>query len=99
MSDTIRKDKYGVKRKETLHKKKAPHTCRCEYCLGKQRSLDKIAEKEMKEEIKKDSYCYDDEIVWDKQGEFCNDYCCTVKDEEIVNKYVINNGTNSRNNR
>lgn len=61
-----------------------------EFRKAKKDLKDKIAEKEMQEEVKKDGYCYDDEIVWDKQGEFCNDYCCTVKDEEIVNKYVIN---------
>lgn len=26
----------------------------------------------------------------DKQAEYCNDYCCTVRDEETIKKYVIN---------
>ena len=74
MSDTIRKDKYGVKRKETLHKKKAPYTCRCEYCLGKQRSLDKIAEKEMQEEV----------IIIEKGEDIDFEI---PEQEEIINKY------------
>lgn len=52
MSDTFRTDRDGIKRKEGIHKKKAVHVCRCEYCLGKKDTLDKIAEKELKTEIK-----------------------------------------------
>ena len=48
--------------------------------------------KELKTELKSDRNYYDDEIIWDKQGEFCNDYCCTVRDEEVIIKYVINYG-------
>ncbi len=51
MSNTFRTDRDGNKRKEGLHKKQKTHVCRCEYCLGKKDTLDKIAEKEMKEEI------------------------------------------------
>ena len=49
MSNTIRKDKNG---KESLKKKDGHFRCRCEYCLGKRNTLCKIAEKEMKEEIR-----------------------------------------------
>ena len=86
MSNTIRKDKNGKEYKESLKKREA--RCRCEYYLGKKDVIEKIAEKEMKS----DGYYYDDEIIWDKQGELCNDYCCTVKDEDIISKYVINFG-------
>lgn len=58
----------------------------------KKNLTDKIAEKELKTELKSDGNYYDDEIIWDKQGEFCNDYCCTVRDEEVIIKYVINYG-------
>lgn len=56
----------------------------------KQNLIDKIAKKELKIELKSDGNYYDDEIIWDKQAEFCNDYCCTVRDEEVIIKYVIN---------
>ena len=50
MSDTIRTDRDGVKRKEGLHKKQKIHICRCSYCTGVDRNLicEKIAEKELK---------------------------------------------------
>lgn len=94
MSNTYRKDRNGKVYKESLKKKEARYKCRCEYCSGVSKNLtcEKIAEKELKTELKSDGYYYDDEIIWDKQGEFCNDYCCTVRDEEIIIKYVINYG-------
>ena len=52
MSNTIRKDKNGKEYKESLKKKDGDFRCRCEYCLGKRNTLCKIAEKEMREEIK-----------------------------------------------
>lgn len=92
MSRTIRKDRNGKRYKESLKKKEARYKCRCEYCTGVSKNLicEKIAEKELRTELKKDGYYYDYEIIWDKQAEFCNDYCCTVRDEEIIDKYVIN---------
>jgi hypothetical protein len=92
MSNTLRKDRNGKVFKESIKKHNGRTRCRCEYCSGVDRNVlvDKIAEKELKEELKKDGYYYDDEIIWDKQCEFCNDYCCTVRDDKIVEKYVIN---------
>ena len=92
MSRTIRRDRTGKRYKESLKKKEARYKCRCGYCTGvdKNNLCEKIAEKELRTELKKDGYYYDYEIIWDKQAEFCNDYCCTVRDEEIVDKYVIN---------
>ena len=52
MSNTIRKDKNGKEYKESLKKKDGDFRCRCEYCLGKKDTADKITEKEMKEELK-----------------------------------------------
>lgn len=95
MSNTLRKDRNGKTFKESLKKKCGRTRCRCEYCtdIEKNKLSDKIAEKELKQQIKTDEY--NDDTVWDKQAELCNDYCCTVWDkevdiEEIVNKYVIN---------
>ena len=90
MSDTNRKDRNGKTFKESLKKHSGRTRCRCEYCLGKNLTCDKIAEKELKTELKSDGNYYDDEIILDKQGEFCNDYCCTVRDEKVITKYVIN---------
>ena len=53
MSNTIRKDKNGKEYKESLKKKDGHFRCRCEHCLGKKNVIEKIAEKEMKEEDKK----------------------------------------------
>lgn len=54
MSNTYRKDKNGKKHKESLMKKEAYYRCRCEYCTGVSKNLicEKIAEKELEEEIK-----------------------------------------------
>lgn len=52
MSNTIRKDKNGKEYKESLKKKDGHFRCRCEHCLGKKDVIEKIAEKEMKEEIR-----------------------------------------------
>ena len=52
MSNTIRKDKNDKEYKESLKKKDGHFRCRCEYCLGKKDVIEKIAEKEMKEEIR-----------------------------------------------
>ena len=54
MSRTIRKDRNGKRYKESLKKKEARYRCRCEYCSGVSKNLvcEKIAEKEMKEEIR-----------------------------------------------
>ena len=91
MSNTYRKGRNDKVYKESLKKKFSRYKCRCTYCLGKGDTADKIAEKELKTEIKLlEIYDYDYEIICDKQGEFCNDYCCTVRDEEVVEKYVIN---------
>ena len=52
MSNTFRKDKHGKKRKESLHKKEARYKCRCERCTGKNKEVDKTAEKDFEIELK-----------------------------------------------
>ena len=54
MSDTYRKDKNGKTLKEGLKKKDGAYRCNCHYCVGVDRNelIDKIAEKELKTEIK-----------------------------------------------
>ena len=54
MSDTLRKDRNDKQFKESLKKKSstARYRCRCKRCVGKHDKLDKIAEKELKTEIK-----------------------------------------------
>ena len=52
MSNTIRKDKNGKEYKESLKKKDGHFRCRCEHCLGKKDVVEKIAQKEMKEEVR-----------------------------------------------
>lgn len=52
MSNTIRKDRKGVSRKENEHRKEARKKCRCERCVGMNNLEAKIAEKEMTEEIR-----------------------------------------------
>ena len=58
MSRTIRKDRSGKRYKESLKKKEARYKCRCEYCTGvdKNNLCEKIAEKELKEQIGLDEY-------------------------------------------
>lgn len=54
MSNTLRKDRNGNVFKESLKKKSytSHYRCRCERCVGKKDMQDKIAEKELKTEIK-----------------------------------------------
>ena len=54
MARTIRRDRTGKKYKESLKKKEARYKCRCEYCTGVSKNLicEKIAEKELKRQIK-----------------------------------------------
>lgn len=54
MSDTTRRDRNGNTFKESLKKKSCTsrYRCRCKYCLGKKDTLEKIAEKELKTELK-----------------------------------------------
>lgn len=56
MSNTFRKDKHNKVFKEGLKKKsiEAYYRCNCYYCVGgdKNDTIEKIAEKEMKEEIR-----------------------------------------------
>ena len=51
MSNTYRKDSNDKFYKESLKKKFARYKCRCERCVGKNSEVDKIAEKELKEEM------------------------------------------------
>lgn len=54
MSNTYRRDRNGKTHKESLLKHNARYKCRCERCTGVDTLdlEDKIAEKEMKQEIK-----------------------------------------------
>ena len=54
MSNTYRKDRNGRRYKESLKKKEARYKCRCEYCTGVSKNLicEKIADKELKNQIK-----------------------------------------------
>lgn len=91
MSNTYRKDRNDKIFKEGLKKKCGRTRCRCEYCMDVEqvKLSEKIAEKEMKEEVR---VIETEENIdfWDEQEQYCNDYCCTVKDNKIVEKYVIN---------
>lgn len=63
MARTIRRDRTGKRYKESLKKKEARYKCRCEYCTGVSKNLicEKIAEKELKEQLKIDEYNFDKE--------------------------------------
>lgn len=54
MSNTLRKDKNGNIFKEGLKSHERRYRCRCEYCttLERNKLVDKIAEKELKEEVR-----------------------------------------------
>ena len=54
MSRTIRKDRNDKRYKESLKKKETRYKCRCGYCTGVSKNLicEKIAEKELKRQIK-----------------------------------------------
>ena len=54
MARTIRRDRNGKRYKESLKKKEARYKCRCGYCTGvdKNNLCEKIAEKELKEQLK-----------------------------------------------
>ena len=54
MARTIRRDRTGKRYKESLKKKEARYKCRCGYCTGVSKNLicEKIAEKELKRQIK-----------------------------------------------
>ena len=56
MARTIRKDRNGKRYKESLKKKEAQYKCRCGYCTGvdKNNLCEKIADKELKEQLKDD---------------------------------------------
>lgn len=58
MSDTLRKDRNDNVFKESLKKKSytSRYRCRCERCTGKKDTLDKIAEKELVQQIKTNEY-------------------------------------------
>ena len=69
MSRTIRRDSTGKRYKESLKKKEALYKCRCVYCTGvdKNNLCEKIAEKELKEQLKIDEYNFD------KEGKYIDD--------------------------
>ena len=69
MSDTLRKDRNDNVFKESLKKKSCTsrYRCRCERCVGKKDTLDKIAEKELIQQIRTDEYNFK------QNGEFIED--------------------------
>lgn len=69
MANTLRRDRTGKRYKESLKKKEARYKCRCEYCTGvdKNNLCEKIAEKELKEQLKIDEYNFD------KEGKYIDD--------------------------
>ena len=80
MSRTIRRDRTGKRYKESLKKKEARYKCRCEYCTGvdKNNLCEKIAEKELKEQLKIDEYNFN------KGGKYVDDeniqrITCTIQ--------------------
>lgn len=82
MSDTFRKDRNDKIFKESLKKKcsTSRYRCRCERCVGKHATIDKIAEKELKEQIKNDEYNFDND------GNYIGCDCF-----DCLNKYNIKN--------
>lgn len=75
MSNTYRKDRNDKVYKESLKKKFSRYKCRCTYCLGKRDTVDKIAEKDLKEEM----------ILIHKEGV---DHDCPIQDEIL--KQIFN---------
>ena len=69
MANTLRRDRTGKRYKESLKKKEARYKCRCGYCTGVSKNLicEKIAEKELKEQLKIDEYNFD------KEGKYMDD--------------------------
>lgn len=69
MSNTLRKDRNGKTFKENLKKHNGRTRCRCEYCMDVERNRisDKIAKKELKQQIKTDEYNFK------QNGEFIED--------------------------
>ena len=69
MANTLRRDRTGKRYKESLKKKEARYKCRCEYCTGvdKNNLCEKIAEKELKEQLKIDEYNFN------KGGKYIDD--------------------------
>lgn len=58
MSKTLRKDRNGKTFKESLKKRNSRYKCRCEYCSGValNKTKEKIADKELEQQIKTDEY-------------------------------------------
>lgn len=52
MGKTFRKDRNGKTHKESLKKKVARYKCRCERCVGKNKEVDRTAEKDFEIELK-----------------------------------------------
>lgn len=77
MSNTYRKDRNGISYKEGLKKKDGRYRCQCHYCIGvdKNELVEKIAEKELKTELK--------EII--EEG---IDHDCTIQDKIL--KQILN---------
>ena len=54
MSNTIRKDKNDKVYKESLKKRVAHYRCKCERCVGKNDTIEKITDKKLKIDLKEE---------------------------------------------
>ena len=94
MSNTLRKDRNNNIFKESLKKKSSTsrYRCRCERCIGKKDTLDKIAEKELKTEIKNDEYTFykNGNYIDDFEFGHYEDTAWEVRDESILKKHILN---------
>lgn len=82
MSNTYRKDKNGKKFKESDKSTDRRFRCRCVYCTNaeKNKITDKIAEKELKQQIKTDEHNFK------TNGEFIED-----KDDPYYTSKIVKN--------
>lgn len=77
MSNTLRKDKNGKTFKESIKKHDGRTRCRCEYCSGADRNelVNKISEKELKEEVRIVETGENIDFDIPEQEEIINRYC------------------------
>ena len=54
MSNTLRRDKNDKVYKESLKKREAHYRCKCKRCVGKNNTIEKIADKKLKTDLKEE---------------------------------------------
>ena len=92
MSNTLRRDKHDKVYKESRKKRFAHYRCKCERCIGKNNTIEKITEKELKTELKNDEY------IFNKDGQYIDDFefghyedtAWEVRDESTLKKHILN---------